>query len=716
MDQVFEVQSLLGVAPGVRFVEANDGEVFVAVGEQPFIYTGAVFAKLLRAAAEPGSPEELVARVDGTTVEEVAHCWLALAKLVQDGVLQCAELSAAAVTVRGLFPRATDLRFSFISMDPFIAAMHRDLLCSSLAGLGLIQDAIQCAQIVLLAVRALISKQTLHEVDKHLAAGRSVLLLRLSTRMAAVGPLIESATYVQWLSLRERMRDVESTKMEFRLLVEVECESAVSSPTYASIAAAAVSPLILKHLGSDPDFSEMRITRLDLLTLTISEHCFAPAAMGHTSTCESHFDFRRLSTEDAQARLDHLVDPIVGIVWDLKTSSEETGTFVTTSAQIQRNIGCRLGIAPPRRGQAATGKGDTAHSARLGCIAEAIERYSLAYRPNDEVCVTDWPGVPQGAIDIDLLCPFSEEQYGCGFSYPIGDVRFMPERITAGDKIAWSRATWLAKPGRLLVPTAYCYFNPPSFGKKVLLVADSNGCAMGSDLEEAQLFGLLELVERDSCALWWYQRAHRAAIHDDEAKEIAGLEVMHALSSHEREFIILDITSNVGVPCYVAISWKAQNGGEILFGLGCHVIAELAAHAAVLEHQQMLMVAKASGMSPAQNSIFWHWLRGHTIDTDTYVQPHARTSLRQDCVPSSASMNEALSSVIGRLGAINIEPAYLDATRSDIGAAVVRTFAPGLCHFWPRLGCPRLYEQHEDLNEVRQPMSEASLNPIPFFL
>ncbi len=55
------------------------------------------------------------------------------------------------------------------------------------------------------------------------------------------------------------------------------------------------------------------------------------------------------------------------------------------------------------------------------------------------------------------------------------------------------------------LPTAYCYFGYPLFYEPDCW-ADTNGCAAGNTLEEATVQGFMELVERDSVALWWYNR------------------------------------------------------------------------------------------------------------------------------------------------------------------------------------------------------------------
>jgi thiazole/oxazole-forming peptide maturase SagD family component len=49
-----------------------------------------------------------------------------------------------------------------------------------------------------------------------------------------------------------------------------------------------------------------------------------------------------------------------------------------------------------------------------------------------------------------------------------------------------------------------CFFGYPAEPSHDFCRANSNGLAAGSNLEEAILHGYLELIERDSVAVWWY--------------------------------------------------------------------------------------------------------------------------------------------------------------------------------------------------------------------
>ncbi len=57
----------------------------------------------------------------------------------------------------------------------------------------------------------------------------------------------------------------------------------------------------------------------------------------------------------------------------------------------------------------------------------------------------------------------------------------------------------------------------------------------------------------------------------------------------------------------------------------------------------------------------------------------------------------------------------LDQSRPAIELSVVRVIAPGLRHFWRRLGPGRLYDVPVKLGWIDEPVPESQLNPISIF-
>jgi ribosomal protein S12 methylthiotransferase accessory factor len=70
---------------------------------------------------------------------------------------------------------------------------------------------------------------------------------------------------------------------------------------------------------------------------------------------------------------------------------------------------------------------------------------------------------------------------------------------------------------------------------------------------------------------------------------------------------------------------------------------------------------------------------------------------------------------VAKLAARGVETIVLDQTRPEIELNVVKVMAPGLRHFWRRLGPGRLYDIPPQLGWVERPRGEDELNPIGIF-
>ena len=59
-----------------------------------------------------------------------------------------------------------------------------------------------------------------------------------------------------------------------------------------------------------------------------------------------------------------------------------------------------------------------------------------------------------------------------------------------------------------------------------------------------------------------------------------------AFDDADREIVALDVTSDLGIPTAMAISWRRSDGGRIHLGLGCHLEPRLAVSRALAELSQ----------------------------------------------------------------------------------------------------------------------------------
>ena len=89
----------------------------------------------------------------------------------------------------------------------------------------------------------------------------------------------------------------------------------------------------------------------------------------------------------------------------------------------------------------------------------------------------------------------------------------MPAPFDPSARIEWS-PVWSLRDKRFrYLPTGFLYFFYRGPGQ---INADSNGCAAGNTLAEAIVQGFLELVERDTYAIWWYNRLQRPEVDLDQ--------------------------------------------------------------------------------------------------------------------------------------------------------------------------------------------------------
>ncbi|MFD4127802.1 TOMM precursor leader peptide-binding protein [Streptomyces globisporus] len=88
----------------------------------------------------------------------------------------------------------------------------------------------------------------------------------------------------------------------------------------------------------------------------------------------------------------------------------------------------------------------------------------------------------------------------------------------------------------------------------------SNGCATGGSLEEAILFGLLELVERDAFLLAWYGRARLTEIDLTGATAPAVRSMLDRAALHGYDVHAFDTRMDLAVPVVTALAVRRDGG------------------------------------------------------------------------------------------------------------------------------------------------------------
>jgi oxazoline/thiazoline synthase len=422
--------------------------------------------------------------------------------------------------------------------------------------------------------------------------------------------------------------------------------------------------------------------------------------------------YRTMSSRATVARFRKHVSPLTGVVTRLERI--EADLPMNTNYFAGHNFsGPALTIDALRAGLTggSFGKGSTAEQGEASALMEAIERYSGIYQ-GDEIRMTrrltDFSSGE--AIHPNDVLLFSEAQYQTPGNEP-DDSHPVPAPFDSAKKIEWSPA-WSLRDRRFRhLPTSLMYFFYG--GGENAYQADSNGCAAGNTLEEAIVQGFLELVERDSYAIWWYNRLQRSEVDLDRFNDSYAHDLRTQLADSGRRLWVLDITSDLGVPTYVAILHWMQGGHEnIEFGSGAHFDSRIAMLRALTELNQFLsigLMGGASGEKPSLDGVTPFHLRDHPFLMPNGSAAAPDSGLKFGQLENTREQVEACVDIARRAG---LDFLVLDQTRPDVEVPVVRVIVPGLRHFYRRFGPGRLYDVPVKLGLREQPIPESELTPF----
>jgi ribosomal protein S12 methylthiotransferase accessory factor len=350
---------------------------------------------------------------------------------------------------------------------------------------------------------------------------------------------------------------------------------------------------------------------------------------------------------------------------------------------------------------ASAGKGRSEIQARASALGEALERYCSQYFGYEPRLRAAFGDIRANAVHPLELNPFSDNQYENREVWAKrGDTGRVPERFIEERPIDWTPAWSLTNHQWKFIPSAHMYYNYPEEGG-CFTYGDSNGVAAGNCVEEAIIQGLFELVERDSVALWWYNMLRRPALDLPTFGSSFVLEAAEGLRLRNHTLHVLDLTSDLGIPVFVAV------------GFGSHFDARIALDRAICEMGQSWIMYK--NMSP--NTIYRE-VTGRNLSTEQFLRPLEDASQIPLCSFVNHATSDFLTDVekcVSILADQGLEMLVADLTRPEVGLSVVRVMVPGLVHFWPRFGAKRLYDIPVRLGWLDAPLPEENLNPVPFY-
>ncbi|KIX14340.1 TOMM precursor leader peptide-binding protein [Dethiosulfatarculus sandiegensis] len=412
-----------------------------------------------------------------------------------------------------------------------------------------------------------------------------------------------------------------------------------------------------------------------------------------------------------------LISPITGIVPYVKPNPCDPSFLGHHFGTVMSKKDC---INPNQEGRsypvgASAGKGYTAIQARVSTVGEAVERYCGRYQGDEDLIQASYEQVADRAVHPSDLLNFSKEQYQNREQINRGSLlAYVPRPYQDHEVISWTQAWSLTEERWKLVPGGYVWFGFPLENGDRYARSNSNGLSAGSRLEEAILQGLIELIERDSVALWWANRIKKPAL---DLEAIPGLFVKRAIkgfAEKNRGLHVLDVSNEVGLNAFCAISAPLDDpvNRHTRFGLGCDFDYTVALKRALGELGQIWASPNQEMVGKAlQELIKTPWQEKQHLLPDPKAplkRPEDFKNLSTDDIKKDI---EFLKKQLARMG---VELLVKDLSQPDIPIKVARVMAPGLRHMWPRFGPGRLYDAPVKLGWLDEPRREEELFKVPF--
>lgn len=340
-----------------------------------------------------------------------------------------------------------------------------------------------------------------------------------------------------------------------------------------------------------------------------------------------------------------------------------------------------------------SGQGEGYGRSRELAFLEGLERYAGTHqRHAGDVVHATWAQVRSHAIH-----PLS-----CGDYEPSTYVEeSLLEPYTEDRTIPWVWGRSLRDRRDVLVPARLVYYSA-GIDDDNFVFECSNGCATGSSVEEAALYGVLELLERDAFLLGWYGGAELPALDLDDLAdpEVEAMRARAALLGYE--VFAFDNRIDIDVPVVTTVAVRPDGAlGRASFAAGAGLRPQDALRAALSESLTYLphlgSQVRESEAELRRMMTNYAEVRRLTDHARLFGLPEMGEHIRRYTQPRrSVTLGEAyqdadplidvdqqveLSRVVERVAAAGHDVIVVDQTTPEeraMGLNTVATLAPGL--------------------------------------
>lgn len=492
--------------------------------------------------------------------------------------------------------------------------------------------------------------------------------------------------------------------------------------------------------GRQPEM-EGRMYLIDLRTMKSSSHFFLPDPLCPVCGRLPNDDAEtarialqpslKISTETYRSRsMDELKNVLAKEYLDARTGflNGKMVDLVSPFADASINLPLFGGD------EACAGRTHSYSDSEMTAILEGLERYcGLSPRGKRSVIHDSFRNVQDHALDPLRVGVHSKEQYERP-DFPFKP--FDPER-----SIDWVWGYSFLQQRPILVPELLAYYS--SGCGHGFVYETSNGCALGSSLEEAIFYGMLEVVERDSFLMTWYARLplprlnHRT-VQDRELRWMT--DRLEAVAGYELH--LYKSTMEHGIPSvWVLAKNKKERGVNLICAAGAHPDPIRAAKGAIHEVAGMLLTVseKFEENRPQYERMIHDPYQVVQMEDHSMLYGLKQAEERFDFLLNNdrpmqtfaeafeprgwnADLTDDLKAMLHVFRQLNLEVIVVDQTTPETrrnGLHCVKVLIPGMLpmtfgqHLIRLTGLDRVHRVPAELSYSPEPLSPEQLNPYP---
>ena len=323
----------------------------------------------------------------------------------------------------------------------------------------------------------------------------------------------------------------------------------------------------------------------------------------------------------------------------------------------------------------SSGKGLNREDARLGALCEAIELSCAEFDPSRHLIFRR----PLGDLER------------CGYdAYDLGVATPYIKKLSGRQEIDCVRVESLLNGHEAFMPASVIFL---PYGQDTPVFRESsNGLAGGNTLHEAQLHGLLEVIERDVLSFTYVCQCENT-ITDIATPTFDELRAQ--IEAAELRLHVTSVVNQYGLPLFVAYLFESKDELGVLVsrGQGLHLRKDIALHRAVTEAIQ----SRLTHIQGARDDIIGRHLHYQSLGHATELRDVTRLSTKLNALPKLSysqitskapelkGTDEYLNWLLRHLYSIGFcEPYFFNLTVYKDAFHIVKVVAPGMEFLSPK--------------------------------